>query len=70
MTLSKMKIKTGVCSIFKCSFALRVGAVIFELDEVSMSNFVMFKFLSMTSKIEGVLEKMNKIVSPNWPKGP
>ena len=45
-----------VC-FFKCSFVLRVGAVIFELDEVSMSNFVKFEFLSMTLKIERVFEK-------------
>ena len=39
---------------------LRVGAVIFELDKVSISNFFKFKFLSMTLKIERVFEKMNK----------
>ena len=60
MILSKMKIKTCVGSFFKCSFVLRVGAVIFELDEVSMSNFVKFKFLSMTLKIERVFEKRTK----------
>ena len=58
-----------VCSLFfKCSFVLRVGAVIFELDKVSMSNFVMFKFWSMTLKIEGVFEKMNKIFSKKLAK--
>ena len=36
---------------------LRVVAVIFELDKVSMSNFVEFKFRSMTWKSERVLEK-------------
>ena len=45
---------------FKCSFLLMVGAVIFELYEVSMSNFAQFKFLSMTLKIERVSEKTNK----------
>ena len=58
-----MKIKTWFVSFFKCSFVLRVGAVIFELDKVSMSNFVKFKFWSMTLKIEGEFEKTNKILS-------
>ena len=31
--------------------------VIFELDKVSMSNFVRFEFLGMTLKIERVFEK-------------
>ena len=44
-----------VCSFFKCSFVLRVGAVIFELDKVSMSNIVKFEFLSMT--FERLFEK-------------
>ena len=39
-----MKIKNMVCSFFKCSFVLRVGEVIFELDKVSMSNFISLKF--------------------------
>ena len=44
-----MKIKKHVfVRLFKCSYVLRVVAVIFELDEVSMSNFVKLKFLSMT----------------------
>ena len=55
---------------FKCSFVLRVGAVIFELDEVSMSNFVKFEFLSMTLKIERVFEKRTQFCVKNWPKGP
>ena len=46
-----------VCSFFKCSFVLRVGAVIFELDKVSMSKFVQFKFLSITLNIERVFEE-------------
>ena len=42
---------------FKFSFVLRIGAVIFELNEVCMSNFAKFEFLSMTLKIERVFEK-------------
>ena len=52
-----MKIKIWFVRFFKCSFVLRVGAVIFELDKVSMSNFVEFEFQSMTLKIERVFEK-------------
>ena len=51
-----MKIKTWFVR-FKCSFVLKVGAVIFELDKVSMSNFVKFEFRSMTLKMERVFEK-------------
>ena len=47
---------------------MRVCAVIFELDEVSMSNFVKFEFLSMTLKIERVFEKTNTIVSQKLAK--
>ena len=54
-----MKIITWFVCFFKCSFFLRVGAVIFELDKVNMSNFAMFKFLGMTVKIERVFEKTN-----------
>ena len=57
-----MKIKTWFVCFFKCSFVLRVGAVIFELDKVSMSNFVKFEFRSMTLKIERVFEKTNIIL--------
>ena len=35
-----MKIKTLFVCFFKCSFIKRVWSVIFELDEVSTSNFV------------------------------
>ena len=63
-----MKIKTWFVRFFKCSFVLRVGAVIFELDKVSMSNFIKFKFQSMTLKIEGVFEKTNKILSQKLAK--
>jgi hypothetical protein len=52
-----MKIKTWFVCFFKCSFVLRVGAVIFELDKVTMSNFVKFEYMSMTLKIERVFEK-------------
>ena len=54
-----MKIKTWFVCFFKCLFVLRVGAVIFVLDKVSMSNFVKFKFLSVILKIERVFEKTN-----------
>ena len=63
-----MKIKTWFVRFFKCSFVLRVGAVIFELDKVSMSNFVKFEFLSMTLKIERVFEKTNIILSQKLSK--
>ena len=55
-----MKIKAWFVRFFKCSFVLRVGAVIFELDKVSMSNFVKFEFRSMTLKIEKVFQKQTK----------
>ena len=58
-----MKIKTWFVCFFKCSFVLRVGAVIFELDKVSMSNFGKFKFLGMTLKIERVFEKEHNFES-------
>ena len=58
-----MKIKTWFVRFFKCSFVLMVGAVIFELDKDSMSNFVKFEFLCMTLKIEKVIEKTNIIWS-------
>ena len=47
---------------------MRVGAVIFELDKVSMSNFVKFEFLAMTLKIERVFEKTNIILSQKLSK--
>jgi hypothetical protein len=65
-----MKVKTWFGRFFKCSFVLRVGAVIFELNKVNMSNFVKFKFWRMTLKSEGVFEKKNKILVKNWQKGP
>ena len=55
-----MKTKTWFVRFFKCSFVLRVGAVIFELDKVSMSNFVKFEFLGITLKIKRVFEKTKK----------
>ena len=63
-----MKIKTWFVSFFKCSFVLMVGAVIFELDKVGMSNFVKFEYLGMTLKIERVFEKMNIILSQKLAK--
>ena len=63
-----MKIKTWFVRFFKCSFVLRVGAVIFELDKVSMSNFVKFKFLGMALEIERVFEKTNLILSKKLAK--
>ena len=63
-----MKTKTWFVYFFKCSFVLKVCAVIFELDKVSMSNFVKFEILSMTLKIERVFEKTNKICSKKLAK--
>ena len=63
-----MKIKTWFVCFFKCSFVLRVGAVTFELDKISMSNFVKFEFLGMTLKIERVFEKINIILSQKMSK--
>ena len=63
-----MKIQNMDCSFFKCSFVLRVGVVIFELDKVTMSNFVKFEFRSMTLKIERVFEKTHKILSQKLAK--
>ena len=58
-----MKIKTWFVRFFKCSLVLRVGAVIFELDKVSMSNLGKFEFLDMTLTIERVFEKTNIFLS-------
>ena len=63
-----MKIKTWFVRFFKCSFVLRVGALIFELNKVSISNFVKFEFLGMTWKIERVFEKTNIILSQKLSK--
>ena len=63
-----MKTKTWFVRFFKCSFVLRVGAVIFELNKVSMSNFVNFEFQGMILKIEGVFEKTNIIFSQKLAK--
>ncbi len=53
---------------FKCSFVLRVGAVIFELNESNMSNFVKFEFLTL--KTERVFEeKQLNFVSKTGRKG-
>ena len=64
MTLIKMKInKNMFFFLFQMHICLWIDAVIFELDKVSMSNFVKFEFLRMTLKIERVFEKTNKILS-------
>ena len=63
-----MKIKTWFVCFFKCSFVLRVGAVIFELDKASMSYLVKFEFLGMTLTIERVFEKTNIILSQKLAK--
>ena len=63
-----MKIKTWFVRFFKCSFVLRVVAVVFELDKVSMSNLVKFEFLGMTLTIERVFEKTNIILSKKLAK--
>ena len=47
---------------------MRIGAVIFEHDKDSMSNFVKFEFWSMTLKIERVFEKTNKMLSQKLAK--
>ena len=65
-----MKIKTWFVCFFKCSFVLRVAAVIFELNKVSMSNFVKFEFLSTTLEIERVFEKMKIILIKKLAKRP
>ena len=52
----------------KCSFIKRVWAVIFELGEVSISNFVKFRFWRMTLKIDRVFEKINNILSQKLAK--
>ena len=63
-----MKIITWFVHFFKLSFVLRVGAVLFEFDKVSMSHFVRFKFWSITLKIEGVFEKTKKNLSSKLAK--
>ena len=64
--VSKMKIKTLLVYFF--TFLKRVCAVIFELDEVSISNFVKFPCQRMTLKIERVFEKTNQIFSKKLAK--
>ena len=63
-----MKIKIWFVCFFKCSLVLRFGAVIFELDKVSMSNFSKFEFQSMTLNFEREFEKTNKILSQKLAK--
>ena len=57
--VGKMKLKYDFFS-FKCFFNRRVGTVIFELHEVTLSSFVKFKFQRLSSKIEQAFEKTNK----------
>ena len=65
-----MKIKTWFACFFKCSFVLRAGGVIFELDKVNMSNFVKFELWSITLEIESVFEKNKQnFESKTGPKG-
>ena len=52
-----MKMKTWFVRFFKCSFVLRVGVIIYELDKVSMSNIAKFEFLGMTLNVERVFLK-------------
>ena len=47
---------------FLPSFITRVWPNIFELDEVSISNFVKFWFQRMNLKNERVFEKTNKML--------
>ena len=48
---------------FKCLFIKSVWSVIFEINEISISNLVKFRFQRMTFKIEWVFEKINYILS-------
>ena len=43
--------------LFKYSLNSRVGADIFELNKVSISNFVKFQLQSMSSKIKRAFKK-------------
>ena len=63
-----MKVERWFLCFFKCSFTLRVGAVIFELNNVSILNLVEFEFLVMTLNIERVFEKTNIILSQKLAK--
>ena len=45
---------------FKCSLNFKAHALQFELNNVGYTNFAKFQLQSMSSKIEGALEKTNK----------
>ena len=60
LELEQNEDKKMVCSFFQMLIRFVVGAVIFEFDKVSMSNFVKFEFLCMTLKIERVLKKQTQ----------
>ena len=47
---------------------MRVDAVIFELNEASMSNFDKLKFFSMTLKIQRLFEKRKEKINQKWAK--
>ena len=64
-----MKIKTLFVRFFKCSIVLRVGAVIFKLNKISMSNFGKFKFWSKNLKIEGAFKNEQNFESKTDQKG-
>ena len=52
--------KNIFCPFFKYLLNNRVEADKFELNEVSISNFVKFRFQSKSSKIEQSFEKKKK----------
>ena len=68
LELAKWRKKTLYGYFFKCSFIKRVWSVIFKLNEVTLSNFVKFRFQRMTLKIERVFEEINNISSQNLAK--
>ena len=55
-------------SFFKCSFNFKAHAVQSELNKVSISNLVKFRFHSLSSKIEQAFEKMTKFSKKNIAK--
>ena len=59
-----MKIKTLFVCFFKCSFLKRGCAVIFELNDVSTSNFVKFQCQLITLNY---LEKTKQNISVEFP---
>ena len=61
--VSIMMIRTLRVYFFECSFIKKVWSVIYELDEVSISNFVKFQFQRMTLKIERVFEEEKNTLS-------